>query len=173
MSADDPSDEAMDAEFMRDAGGGPYAAARHAPKLSNVSRAINPRALLSAEAEGQQRDEHQAMVQGYAEPPPGLVSRQQIAAGDPYNAAREFRPNTTLPRGMPAVRIPPPPQRREVAPPPAPRVNEDARAWDAYAAAALQGLAALLGSYDQSAVIGEATALADALLEERRRRFPA
>lgn len=175
MSRDEdgnPSDDAMDADAMRDVPAA-IGSIRHAPKLSRESRAINPRALLAAEAAGQSREPELEDVYGYDSelpPPPPPPRRPQ---------RERPREHSTLPRGMPRV-VPPPVQA-----PPVPRAPlfgtaltsqrevEDRQAWDAYAAAALQGMSAgnILESYGHSAVISWAAELADAMLAERRARF--
>jgi hypothetical protein len=152
----------------------------HGPKLSQESRAINPRAFLAAEQEGMSRDPYsrEAQQAQYQAIDPRVFASennpqhryQQFgqAAGDPY-ATTGPRPHSTLPRGMP--RVLPPPMRPPPAPPPPPPVNDDARAWDAYASAALQGTMALVGNVDTTALAEHVALIADTLLEERRRRF--
>jgi hypothetical protein len=148
----------------------------HGPKLSQESRAINPRAFLAAEAEGMSRDPYgrEAQQQYQSIETRAFASdnnpqhRYQQQAADLY-AATGPRPHSTLPRGMP--RVLPPPMRPPPAPPPPPPVNDDARAWDAYASAALQGTMALVGNVDTTALAEHVALIADTLLEERRRRF--
>jgi hypothetical protein len=187
MSDDDknPSDKALEAGENGDISRLPNFRG-HGPKLSQESRAINPRAFLAAEHEGMSRDPYQreAGQQYQAIDPRVFASEnnpqhrcQQLGqvAGDPY-AATGPRPHSTLPRGMPRVL---PPAMRPPAPPPPPPpppVMEplgitDAEAWDSYVLATLPVLMAQFPDQAASSIVPYAAAIADAMLEERRQRF--
>lgn len=178
-----PSDDAMDADAARDVPAA-IGSLRHAPKLSRESRAINPRALLAAEAAAQSGDPDyepdyemrvhpEARRARHAPPPP--ADPYAHAWAPPPNVEPRPREHSTLPRGMPRV-VPPPP-----APPVRPplfgtaltsaRELEERQAWDAYAAAALQSAIISAGGVFLEEQTQIAAAVADTLLAERRERF--
>ncbi len=150
MSADDPTDDELEREAIRDIPAH-IGSARHAPKLSAESRAINPRAFLAEEraAHNPPQASPSTFYEGRSEPMqrrPALVPPRptpSIAAG-----------LGQLPYRSPAPPVPPPP------------AVPDVLAWDQYVRAALPLVVGLVDNPEEIAA-----QLADRLLEERRRRF--
>ncbi len=179
----------MDADAARDVPAA-IGSIRHAPKLGRESRAINPRALLAAEAAAQSGDPDYEPEPDYemrVHPEARRARHAPSPPADPYahawsppppNVAPRPREHSTLPRGMPRV-VPPPAPAPPARPPlfgtalTSARELEERQAWDAYAAAALQGMSGgnIFESYGQAPAIAWAVELADALLAERRERF--
>lgn len=146
MSADDPTDDELEREAMRDVpvamGGG----GRHAPRLSDEPRAINLRdratqdALqLIREERGRERDRLDNAMQ-----PPPMMAPPAPRLAPAVTAAPKLGARTAPPSGM----------------------SSEAEVWDGYILAALVA-GAHLGQDDAGSAVG----LADYLLEQRRQRF--
>lgn len=177
MSANDPTDDELEREAARDVpialGGTP----RHAPKLSNESRAIDLRAVrgeLDREREMRASREQHSMGTSV---PEGLLSGIGGRISDRALGDYEYQPRHQAPAGRGVAFLPGTtaaerenarldaiPLRRESAP--SPREGLDLRAdavcWREFVVAALP----LVGT------TADAIAVADQLLAERRKRFP-
>lgn len=163
MSSDDPTDDELEREAARDVPLPHGGTGRHAPRLGDASRAINPRALIMAEAEGQARMPRPLMPyevdpDPYRQGPP----RQDRAEPAAYEGHANFLRALQGGRGRSIAAEPPP-----TAPA---RQPADAAAWDAYAAAALAAFIHHAPGLPIQDLAATAASCADALLDERRRR---
>lgn len=170
MSSDDPTDDELEREAARDVPLPLGGSARHAPRLETKSRAINPRALLEAERAAQSDD--RVTIRRDELPDLDAILEQLEARRRPMQASSEAfasgRRTGDRPVGLGLIR--PPRRAAEAHAEPAPVANaENARAWDRYVAAAL-GVCAMFGLQDPE-LTATAVAVADQLLEERRKRF--
>lgn len=167
MSADDPTDDELEREARADVPLPQGGNLRHSPRLSGESRAINPRALLMAEAEAQSqgprqpfdRNPNEQAHDAWRERERREVRHRYEAAGPPPGLESGRSRGLRLVAGDPPPPAPPP---RAVAP------SSEAEAWDRYVCAALGVAVAILPGQDPEPI---ALAVADRLLEERRRRF--
>jgi hypothetical protein len=174
MSAEDPTDDELEREASRDVSAA-IGSPRHAPKLSAESRAINPRALLEAEARAQS-GEPESEERYFAPADVGRVRRDfpdigrrmdRLVAEHERTVARREPPMSgasPLARRRQIETEPPPPAKHEPTPTP---FHPDAVAWDRYVCATLL--------FVQNMGVEEpeqlAVELADWLLTERRKRF--
>ena len=159
MSANDPTDDELEREARNDIPLPMGGTGRHAPRLGTESRAINPRAVLMAEADAQ------------SAPGPNMAAYQAQRQAQPWEGAID----RTFERPIPGVRqslVAPLPSRLEPPPPPAPaRANPLEHAWDEYAAHALAAYIAYAPNAEPGQLAHFAAAAADALIAERKARF--
>jgi hypothetical protein len=163
MSADDPTDDELEREAARDIPSALGGTRHHAPKLEAVSRAIDLREMRPLlEAEREASDSRMGSARGGPEyVPPGYPGPGRRHASLPVAKPEMDRivhsQRSASPLGS-ALRPQAPAATRVL-------IDEEAAAWDRYVAAALPIVA------NQQLPEAAACAVADVLLEERRRRF--
>lgn len=169
MSADDPTDDELEREAARDVPLAMGGSRGHAPKLSQESRAINPKQLLADEARAQGGELEDRMMNApdlaeYMERQRRMGERTQTRQGPPPVRREPPRSGASPLARSREIQTEPPPAKHEPAPT---LFHPDAVAWDRYVSACLI-VANANGAADPMVL---ATEMADWLLAKRRERF--